>query len=103
MKKLLPLALLLSACAYENPHSEAAQGRKMMALLEKFDRWDYNADGKLTRAEILQGIKESDVEGVDEAEVDRAIKFYDVNHDGAVSRWEAEHALDKPVPGFGKH
>jgi Ca2+-binding EF-hand superfamily protein len=98
MKYLSLLPFLFVACAYQDPHSEAAHGRKMMALIEKFDRFDYNANGLLTRQEIELGIKETDVEGVDAAELDAMMKHYDVNKDGSISRWESEHVLDKPVP-----
>ncbi len=69
-----------------------------MALQEKFDRFDYDADGKLTRAEIEQGLKESDVGGVTEEELDQAMQAYDVNDDGAISRWESERAINTPLP-----
>lgn len=94
---LLPLGLFAS-CAYEDPHSEEAQGRKMMALLEKFDRFDYNGNGLLTRKEIEQGLKETGVEGVEKKELDAAMKHYDVTKDGSISRWEAERVLHEPVP-----
>lgn len=97
---LLPLLpLLLAACAQKpDPHSEAAHGRKLMGLQEKFDRFDYNADGKLTRREIEQGIKESGVTGVTSGEIDAMFKHYDVNNDGGISRWETERAIDEPLP-----
>lgn len=98
MKYLLLLLPLAVSCARTDPQSEAARNRKVMALQEKFDRFDYNADGKLTRAEIEQGMKESGVAGVSEAELDQAMKAYDVNHDGAISRWETERAIDTPLP-----
>jgi Ca2+-binding EF-hand superfamily protein len=98
MKYLSLLPFLFVACAHQDPHSEAAHGRKMMALIEKFDRFDYNANGLLTRQEIEQGIKETDVEGVSTEELDAMMKYYDVNKDGSISRWESEHVLDKPVP-----
>lgn len=98
MKYLLPLPFLFVACAHQDPHSEAAHGRKMMGLLEKFDRYDYNGNSLLTRSEIAQGIKETDVKGIDAAELDATMKYYDVTKDGSISRWEAEHVLDKPVP-----
>ncbi len=97
MKYLLPLPVLFAACAVD-PHSEEAHGMKMMALLEKFDRFDYNGDGLLTRKEIEQGVRESDVSGVDKKELDSAMKHYDVNRDGFISRWEAERVIDLPVP-----
>lgn len=93
------LAILSGACAtHDDPHSEAAHGRKVMALLEKFDRFDYNADGHLTRAEIEQGVDESDVPGVNATEIDHAMEFYDVTGDGRISRWEANRAVDQPLP-----
>lgn len=98
MKYLLILLPLMVACAGPDPHSEAAHNRKVMALQEKFDRFDYNADGKLTRAEIAQGVRESGTEGISEEEIDAAIKAYDVNGDGAISRWESQRAIDTPLP-----
>lgn len=71
---------------------------KMMALLEKFDRFDYNGDSRLTRKEIEQGVRESGVGGVDKKELDAAMKHYDVNRDGYITRWEAERVIDLPVP-----
>lgn len=98
MKYLLTLLPLMVACAGPDPHSEVAHNRKVMALQEKFDRFDYNADGKLTKAEITQGIRESGIGGVNEAEIDAAMKAYDVNNDGAISRWESQRAIDTPLP-----
>jgi Ca2+-binding EF-hand superfamily protein len=93
---LVPLAVV--SCIHPDPHTPDAHRRKQMALLEKFDRFDYNGNGKLTKREIEQGVKESGVSGVDRAELDSAMKFYDVNKDGSISRWEAEHAVTKPLP-----
>lgn len=98
MKYLSLLPFLLVACAHQDPHSEEAHGRKMMALIEKFDRFDYNGNSLLTRAEIEEGIKETGVQGVDPKELDAMMKYYDVNKDGSISRWESEHVLTKPVP-----
>ena len=98
MKYLSLLSLLLAACAHQDPHSEAARGRKMMGLLEKFDRFDYNGNGLLTRKEIEQGLQETGIEGVDQNELDAAMKHYDVTKDGSISRWEAERVIDLPVP-----
>ncbi len=98
MKHLSLLPFLLAACAHQDPHSEAAHGRKMMALIEKFDRFDYNGNALLTRAEIEQGIRETGVQGVDAMELDAMMEHYDVNKDGSISRWESERVLDKPIP-----
>ena len=98
MKYLFVPLLAMAGCEWSNPHSEAAHGRKLMGLQEKFDRFDYNGDGKLSRAEIEQGIEESGVTGVSEEELDAMMKHYDVNGDGHISRWESERAIDLPIP-----
>lgn len=98
MKFLLPLPILFAACAHHDSHGEAAHGRKMMGLLEKFDRFDYNGDGSLTRKEIELGIKEASVVQIEPAELDAMMKHYDVNKDGRITRWEAERVIDLPVP-----
>ena len=99
MKRLALLPLLFAAsCANQEDHSEAAHGRKMMSLLEKFDRFDYNGNGSLTRKEIEQGIAEAGVTKVEPAELDSMMKHYDVNKDGKITRWEAERVIDLPVP-----
>jgi Ca2+-binding EF-hand superfamily protein len=99
MKHLCLLPFLCAACVQKpDPHSEAAHGRKLMGLQEKFDRFDYNADGKLTRQEIEQGIRETGVTGVTKEEIDATLKHYDVNKDGAISRWEIQRAIDSPLP-----
>ncbi|MBB5351296.1 Ca2+-binding EF-hand superfamily protein [Haloferula luteola] len=98
MKPMFPLFLLLAACASEAPHSEEAHNRKVMALQEKFDRFDYDANGELTKAEVAQGVRESGVTGVTEADLDALMKHYDVNRDGGISRWETQRAIDSPLP-----
>ncbi|MEP4078556.1 EF-hand domain-containing protein [Haloferula sp.] len=99
MKYLACCALVLAACTSVDPHSEEAHGRKVMGLQEKFDRFDYNADGKITRKEAEQGIAESGVTGVTDEELDSMMRHYDVDKDGAISRWETQRAIDTPVPG----
>ena len=100
MKRLALLPFLLAACATHEDHSEAAHGRKMMSLLEKFDRFDYNGDGSLTRKEIEQGVTEAGAgtTKLEPMELDAMMKHYDVNKDGKVTRWEAERVIDLPVP-----
>ena len=99
MKYSLLLLPLLAACASRlDPHSEEAHNRKVMALQEKFDRFDYNANGKLTRKEIEQGLAESGVKGITAPEIDAMMKHYDVNNDGGISRWESQHAINSPLP-----
>ena len=99
MKEILPLLLLMAACTpTPSPHSEAAHNRKVMALQEKFDRFDYDGNGRMSRAEIEQGIRESGVKGVTKEEIDAVMKHYDVNDDGEISRWETERAIQSPLP-----
>lgn len=69
-----------------------------MALQQKFDRFDYDASGDLTREEIEQGVRESDVTGVTSEDLNGLMEHYDVNKDGALSRWETQHAIDTPLP-----
>jgi len=99
MKYLSLLPLLLVSCAFEDSsNDEAAHGRKMMGLLEKFDRFDYDGNGSLTRREIEEGVREAGVVGIEQAELDAMMKHYDVNKDGKITRWEAERVIDLPVP-----
>lgn len=98
MKYFTLASLGLVACSTVDPHSDEAHGRKVMAIQEKFDRFDYDADGRITRKEFRQGIAESGVSGVTEEELDTMMKHYDVNDDGAISRWESQRAIDMPLP-----
>ncbi|MGE9269859.1 MAG: EF-hand domain-containing protein [Verrucomicrobiales bacterium] len=98
MKYFLLAVFGFTSCKTVDPHSEAAHGRKVMALQEKFDRFDYDANGELSRREIEQGIRESGVTGVTAGEIDSLMKHYDVNGDGAISRWESQRAIDSPLP-----
>lgn len=81
---LLGIAVVVS-CA---PHPETTK-RKMISLLEKFDRWDYNGDGYLDATEL----READMEGgVPAAEI---IAFYDTNNDKRISLMEAKAGLSR--------
>ena len=80
------LALAAAACS-SGPGPVVPQTpveRKMIGLLEKFDRWDDNGDGELDRAELAVGLAgtEHRPEGV--------IGFYDTNGNGTVSLREAQ-------------
>ena len=70
----------------------------MMGMLEKFDRFDYDGNGSLTRKEIDLGLKEAAVVQLEPAEIDAMMKHYDVNKDGKITRWEAERVIDLPIP-----
>jgi hypothetical protein len=65
--------------------------RQMIGLLEKFDRWDYNGDGKLTASELGEATKLSGVPAAD------IIKFYDTNGDGGITLREAQAGYGRPV------
>ena len=86
------------SCAGVDPHSEESINRKVMALQEKFDRFDYNGDGYLARGEIVQGLVDTDVEGVSKREIDMVMKHYDYNADDKISRVEVQRAIDSPLP-----
>lgn len=65
--------------------------RQMMGFLEKFDRWDYNGDGKLTIGELNEAERISGVPSKD------VLKFYDANQDGAITLREAQAAYTKRI------
>jgi hypothetical protein len=58
--------------------------RKMIGLLEKFDRWDDNGDGQLDQAELDAGLKGT------EHKAERVIAFYDTDGNDRVSLREAQ-------------
>jgi len=65
--------------------------RQMVGLLEKFDSWDYNGDGELSKKEISNGIqslkgKPQQVNYTPE----EVMEFYDTNKDGKISLAEAQ-------------
>lgn len=86
MKPALLLTTLAASCSPGLgpvvPGTEVE--RKMIALLEKFDRWDDNGDGQLDRSELADGLK-----GTDHSP-DRVIAFYDTDRNGRVSIREAQ-------------
>ena len=86
MKPALLLTALAASCSPGLgpvvPGTEVE--RKMIALLEKFDRWDDNGDGQLDRSELADGLK-----GTDHSP-ERVIAFYDADRNGRVSIREAQ-------------
>lgn len=86
MKSTLILLFLgLAACA----PSPGPIKRKMIGLLEKFDRWDYNGDGYLVKSELKDARL---VGGFTEAEI---VDFYDTNGDGRISLIEAQAGMSR--------
>jgi Ca2+-binding EF-hand superfamily protein len=61
--------------------------RKMIGLLEKFDRWDYDGNGRLDLGELKEGLEQ--VPGNDHPP-ERVLAFYDRNGDGMLSLAEAQ-------------
>ena len=86
MTRLLLPALLCGACsAGLGPVvPETPVERKMLGLLEKFDRWDDNGDGLLDERELAMALEGS---GHQPAHV---IDFYDANGDRRISLREAQ-------------
>ena len=101
MKLLLAaLPLLLVSCGTpDNVVPENAQERRLFGLLEKFDRFDYNGDGSLTKKEVRLGVKESGVQGVTEANIQHGFERCDTNRDGKISFAEAQAAMRREVGG----
>ena len=92
---LLPTfaACLLTACT-SNTGSNIPQTqseKQMLGLLEKFDRWDYNGNGKLSTKEIDDGL--NSLKGTSRAVTFTAadvVNHYDKNGDKSVSLHEAQ-------------
>lgn len=61
--------------------------RKMIGLIEKFDRWDYNGDGRLNAKEL------NEAERVGGFEAREIIDFYDTNGDRLISLREAQDGI----------
>jgi EF hand len=65
--------------------------RQMVGLLEKFDRWDYNGDGELSKREVRIGIRSlrGKPQQVDYTAT-KVLKFYDTDKNGKISLAEAQ-------------
>lgn len=85
----LVIAALAVACAPDARSPQATQ-RKMYGLLEKFDRYDDNGDGYLTRKELVDGVQSAGTMTLTDEDLERAFKGYDTNRDGRISFREAQ-------------
>ncbi len=63
--------------------------RKMIGLLQKFDRWDDDGNGQLDRNELTEGLAGSG------HSPDAVMEFYDINRDGLISLKEAQIAYGR--------
>ena len=65
--------------------------RQMVGLMEKFDRWDDNGDGELSKKEIRLGIRS--LKGKPQQvkyTSGQVMEFYDTNKSGKISLPEAQ-------------
>lgn len=65
--------------------------RQMVGLMEKFDRWDDNGDGELSKKEVNQGIRS--LKGKPQQVKYRAAEvmgFFDTDKSGRISLAEAQ-------------
>jgi hypothetical protein len=94
-----PLLALVSATGWLGcsvpVDSPQARQMQMYGLVQKFDRFDYDGDGFLTRAELQEGVAESGSLNLTEEEWQRVMKAYDTNRDGRISRREAQTGADR--------
>jgi hypothetical protein len=84
---LFPTVLLCGACARSTPGTAIPKSeveRKMIGLLEKFDRWDDDGDGELDQKEIAAGLKGTDHQPAN------VIDFYDTSGNLKISLKEAQ-------------
>jgi len=63
----------------------------MLGLMEKFDRWDLNGDGRLDLGELEDA---SRISGVPPQKI---LEFYDANKDGHITLKEAQQAYQRRV------
>lgn len=87
---LLPLLGVLS-CA-TNSNNAPPIHRKMLLLVENFDRYDENGNGSLSRAELEKAVETMGPDRLTKDQCDRAMLVYDSNGDKKVSRAEASAA-----------
>lgn len=92
---LLPFASLLSCVPDTDTSQPAPIHRKMFALVEKFDRFDENGDGYLTRRELEEGVKNVGTQLLTSSQYDRVMEVYDTNEDRKISLREAQIAAKK--------
>lgn len=90
---LLPL-LAVASCAPSHPSANEAPPihRKMLLLVEKFDTFDENGDGTISRAELEKAVNIMGPKPLTKDQYDRAMLVYDTDGDRRISRAEAKAA-----------
>ncbi len=89
LRLILSAIVLLSAACHTGLGPvvpKTPEERKMIGLLEKFDRWDYDGDGELDMKELAAGLKERGSNYT----ADYVIGFYDTNGNKKISLREAQ-------------
>lgn len=87
MLKIVSAAgLLFLVCCAPTP---GPTKRKMVGLLQKFDKWDYNGDGQLQKSELKEA------EQLGGVSADEIIEFYDTSKNGRISLTEASKGLSR--------
>lgn len=99
---ILALFGFLVGCA-PAPYQPSDLHRKMIGLLQKFDRFDHDGDGFLTRDELDTGIRNEGTVRLTPAELDRVMSSYDTNHDLRISFEEAQFAASYGPAIFEEH
>ena len=92
MKRISTLALVaLSACSPSiGPVvPKTPVERKMIGLLQKFDRWDDDGNSQLDRQELAEGLAGSG------HSPEAVMEFYDTNRDDNISLKEAQNAYNR--------
>jgi hypothetical protein len=93
---LLPL-LAVASCApggigSPNVNDAPPIHRKMLLLVEKFDAFDENGDGAISRAELEKAVNIMGPKPLTKEQYDRAMLVYDTDGDRQISRAEAKAA-----------
>jgi hypothetical protein len=70
--------------------------RKMIGLLQKFDRWDEDGNGSLSIAELKPSEKISGYPA------QKIMDFYDTNHSGSISLNEAQAGYSRADQAEGQ-
>ena len=89
---LLPL-LVMSSCVSRTDEVPPIH-RKMFGLVEKFDRFDTDGDGYLSRKELEAGVNSMGPDRLTKDQYDRVMIVYDTNKDGKISLKEAKLAAE---------